>query len=57
MKIFHKILKEIKIVLRTATYFAIVFILMMVMKKLYLKDYDIEFLRVVASPHRSTHHV
>jgi hypothetical protein len=43
MKILHKILEEIKIVLRTATYFAIVFILMMVMKKLYLKDYDIEF--------------
>lgn len=43
MKILHKIFEEIKIVLRTATYFAIVFILMMVMKKLYLKDYDIEF--------------
>jgi hypothetical protein len=43
MKILHKIFEEIKIVLRTATYFAIVFILLMVMKKLYLKDYDIEF--------------
>ena len=43
MKILKKILEEIKIILRTATYFAIVFILMMVMKKLYLKDYDIEF--------------
>jgi hypothetical protein len=38
-----KIFKEIEIVARTAAYFAIVFILMMVMKKLYLKDYDIEF--------------
>ncbi|HTB26356.1 MAG TPA: hypothetical protein VK711_13365 [Puia sp.] len=43
MKILKKILEEIKIILRTAAYFAIVFILMMVMKKLYLKDYDIEF--------------
>jgi hypothetical protein len=43
MKILKKIFEEIKIILRTAGYFAIVFILMMVMKKLYLKDYDIEF--------------
>jgi hypothetical protein len=43
MKILKKIVEEIKIILRTATYFAIVFVLMMVMKKLYLKDYDIEF--------------
>jgi hypothetical protein len=43
MKILHKIFEEIKIILRTASYFAIVFLLMMVMKKLYLKDYDIEF--------------
>jgi hypothetical protein len=38
-----KIWKEIKTIMRTATYFAIVFVLMMVMKKLYLKDYDIAF--------------
>lgn len=43
MKILKKIFEEIRIILRTAAYFAIVFILMMVMKKLYLKDYDIEF--------------
>jgi hypothetical protein len=43
MKILKKILEEIKIILRTAIYFAIVFILMMVMKKLYLEDYNIEF--------------
>ena len=43
MSAFKKILKEIRIILRTATYFAVVFILMMVMKKLDLKDYDIEF--------------
>jgi hypothetical protein len=43
MKILRKIWEEIKIVFRTASYFAIVFILMMVMKKLYLKDYNIEF--------------
>jgi hypothetical protein len=43
VKILKKIFEEIKIVARTATYFAIVFMLMMVMKKLYLKDYDIEF--------------
>jgi len=40
---FKKILKEINTIARTALYFAIVFIIMMVMKKLYLKDYDIEF--------------
>jgi hypothetical protein len=38
-----KILKEIKSVARTAAYFAIVFMLMMLMKKLYLADYNIEF--------------
>lgn len=38
-----KILHEIIVIARTATYFAIVFLFMMVMKKLYLKDYDIEF--------------
>ncbi|HET7003379.1 MAG TPA: hypothetical protein VFI33_18780 [Puia sp.] len=38
-----KILKEIKIIARTASYFAIVFILMMVMKTLDLRDYNIEF--------------
>ncbi|HEV3224349.1 MAG TPA: hypothetical protein VGZ90_15815 [Puia sp.] len=43
MKILKKIFEEIKVVARTASYFAVVFILMMVMKKLYLKDYDIEF--------------
>jgi hypothetical protein len=43
MKILHNIFREIKTVARTAFYFAIVFMLMMVMKKLYLKDYDIEF--------------
>jgi hypothetical protein len=43
MKILRKIFEEIKTVTRTASYFAIVFILMMIMKKLYLKDYDIEF--------------
>ena len=43
MKILKKIFEEIKIIARTASYFAIVFILMMVMKKLYLIDYDIEF--------------
>jgi hypothetical protein len=43
MKILKKIFGEIKTVARTASYFAIVFMLMMVMKKLYLKDYDIEF--------------
>jgi hypothetical protein len=43
MKILKKIWEEIIAIARTAAYFAIVFILMMVMKKLYLKDYDIEF--------------
>jgi hypothetical protein len=43
MSVLKSIFKEIKTIARTATYFAIVFILMMVMKKLYLKDYDIEF--------------
>jgi hypothetical protein len=38
-----KIFKEIKTIARTALYFAIVYILLMVMKTLYLKDYDIEF--------------
>jgi hypothetical protein len=38
-----KILKELNTIARTALYFAIVFIILMVMKKLYLKDYDIEF--------------
>ena len=43
MNIWKNIFKEIKVILRTATYFATVFIIMMVMKKLNLKDYDIEF--------------
>jgi hypothetical protein len=43
MNVLKKILKELKSILRTAAYFAVVFLLMMVMKKLYLKDYDIEF--------------
>jgi hypothetical protein len=43
MKILKSIFKEIKMVARVALYFAIVFMLMMIMKKLYLKDYDIEF--------------
>jgi hypothetical protein len=38
-----KVLHEIIVIARTAAYFAIVFIFMMIMKKLYLKDYDIEF--------------
>jgi hypothetical protein len=38
-----KILKEIDTIARTALYFAIVFIILMVMKKLYLKDYNIAF--------------
>ena len=38
-----KFFKEIKTIARTAAYFAIVFILMMVMKTLDLKDYNIEF--------------
>jgi hypothetical protein len=43
MKILGKIFKELKTVVRVAAYFAIVFMLMMLMKKLYLKDYDIQF--------------
>lgn len=43
MKIIEKIIKEIRIILRTTGYFATVFILMMVMKTLDLKDYNIEF--------------
>jgi hypothetical protein len=39
----NKILKELKSIARTAAYFAIVFMLMMLMKKLYLADYNIEF--------------
>ena len=38
-----KVLHELVVIARTATYFAIVFLFMMVLKKLYLKDYDIEF--------------
>jgi hypothetical protein len=38
-----KILNEIKTIARTAFYFAIVFIILMVMKKLNLRDYNIEF--------------
>ncbi len=43
MKILKKIFEEIRVVARTAAYFAIVFMLMMVMKRLYLEDYDIKF--------------
>jgi hypothetical protein len=43
MKVLRKIFEEIKTITRTAAYFAVVFILMMIMKKLNLKDYDIEF--------------
>ena len=43
MSVLKKILKEIRVVLRTATYFAVVFILIMIMKKLDLEDYNIEF--------------
>jgi len=38
-----KVLHEIIIIARTATYFALFFIFMIVMKKLTLEDYDIEF--------------
>jgi hypothetical protein len=38
-----KVLHELVVIARTATYFAIVFIFMMVLKKLYLEDYNIEF--------------
>src|SRR5664279_2412398 len=43
MSVLKSIFKEIKAIARTAAYFAIVFLLTIVMKKLYLKDYDIEF--------------
>jgi hypothetical protein len=43
MNILAKIYKEIKIVARTALYFAIVYVLLMIMKTLELKDYSIEF--------------
>jgi hypothetical protein len=43
MFVIKSIIKELKTILRTAAYFATVFLLMMVMKKLYLEDYDIEF--------------
>jgi hypothetical protein len=43
MEILKKIFKEIRVIARTAAYFAVVFLLMMVMKKLYLADYNIEF--------------
>jgi hypothetical protein len=38
-----KVTHELIVIARTASYFAVVFLFMMVMKKLYLKDYDIEF--------------
>jgi len=37
-----KVIHELIVIARTATYFAVVFLFMMLMKKLYLKDYDIE---------------
>ena len=43
MNILKPIVQEIKTVARVASYFAIIFLVMMIMKKLYLKDYDIEF--------------
>ncbi|HSZ33467.1 MAG TPA: hypothetical protein VK772_09150, partial [Puia sp.] len=43
MSVINSIFKEIKTIFRTAAYFATVFLLMMVMKKLYLRDYNIEF--------------
>ena len=43
MKIWKKIIEEIKIILRTTAYFAVVFLILMVMKKLNLEDYHIEF--------------
>jgi hypothetical protein len=43
MNILKPIIKEINTVTRVAAYFAIVFLMMMTMKKLYLKDYNIEF--------------
>jgi len=38
-----KVLHELIVIARTAAYFAAVFIFMMIMKVLFLKDYDIEF--------------
>jgi len=38
-----KVLHEIIVIVRTATYFAVFFLFMIVMKKLTLKDYQIEF--------------
>jgi hypothetical protein len=38
-----KLLHEIIVIARTTTYFAVFFIFLIVMKKLTLKDYDIEF--------------
>jgi hypothetical protein len=38
-----KLMHEIKTIARISSYFAIVFVVMMVMKKLYLEDYDIAF--------------
>ncbi len=43
MKILHSIWKELKTIIRTAAYFAVVFILLMAIKTLLLKDYNIEF--------------
>lgn len=43
MKILESILKELKTILLTASYFAVVFILLMAIKTLLLKDYNIEF--------------
>jgi hypothetical protein len=43
MKIMKKIFEELRVVLSLTSYFAIVFILLMIMKKLYLDDYDIQF--------------
>jgi hypothetical protein len=43
MKILKSILRELKTIFKTALFFAIAFLLMMVIKKLDLKDYDIEF--------------
>ncbi len=43
MKIWEKIIKEIKMILRTTAYFAVVFLILMVIKKLDLEDYHIEF--------------
>jgi hypothetical protein len=43
MKIWKKIIEEIKMILRTTIYFAAVFLILMIMKKLNLEDYHIEF--------------